>query len=351
MRLAIVALVLVGCGSKDSKVGEPPATSAGGSESGSSVTPAPDASGVAKPFEMLMEPAGTPAPDATRLYCSVWRARPGENGADVQWCGKQVGDSPYSRDGLYLAPDGRSVPILITCESCKTLHLDHATPDQVTFEGGKATVTLDFLEALGDLSTESTESWINSDSRPVEIAWKAETTRSPAEGGLNLPASGVFELLQKVTKGPLLFARDRARYKDANISLVSSEGHHAGANVKLREADLIAFLDHTETKVGTCAYINPTTKETKDVPRYRYQLTMKVYERRTGKQIATKKMGTANPPCEDFISSDTKSLGQWIQDDTIQAWLDKLVASNATQIAEELRAAEAAGTEVGWTTK
>jgi len=297
-----------------------------------------------------MEHAGPRDPDATRMDCALYRALPGRDDIDVQHCGRQVGDSEYSRDGLYLSKDGRTLSIQINCDTCKTLHLDHATPEQVTFEGGKATVTLDYLEALGDLETGQSKDWIDSGRKPLEVAWKAETTSTPAKGALQLQAGNVYDLLAQVAKGPLVFKRDRGKFKNANISLVSSEGHHAGASVKLREVDLVAFLDRGATKVGTCKYINPTTKETKDVPRYRYQLVMKVHDRRTGKQLATKKLGSANPPCEEVISSDVRSLGSLVDDDTIETWLAGYVAKNATELAGELRAAEEAGTDVGWVT-
>lgn len=187
---------------------------------------------------------------------------------------------------------------------------------------GRAIVDLPMKAAIGGMGIE----WPKKDiqrSFPIELAFEAE--EGTHKGYVTCARAAIYGLLHKVKEGPLLWPGEEAgshKGERRSIAVDSMSGwRFAGPNVKLQHVDLIGFLDVEKREVGKCKYINPKTKETKTIPKWKADLVGEVYERRSGKRIGRKSFKSGPVKCEPWIKQSTSSLGSGADWDAADAWV------------------------------
>jgi hypothetical protein len=108
-----------------------------------------------------------------------------------------------------------------------------------------------------------------------------------------------------------------------NIAFVETYSmRFIGKVEKLRDVDYIAKVDSVRTVVGSCTYGGASG--TFDIDRAIYDETVHVYDRRTGKELDTKKFDANWPACPELAKRDDSAVG-WPDEPAIDVWIKQVI--------------------------
>lgn len=146
-----------------------------------------------------------------------------------------------------------------------------------------------------------------------------------------LPATGsalsfVNTQLGAVAKGPVLFGGEAAR-PSANKSLVvySILGSKVlGAATTVADLDLVSATKTTTRSLSCGSYRSRNTGNVVGMDRTLHDEEVSVYERRTGKLVATKRFASTVPSCPDVVRPGA-GINGYPDSRAVEAWLGTFV--------------------------
>lgn len=162
----------------------------------------------------------------------------------------------------------------------------------------------------------------------VRIPIELETDEGTWTGALRIDRAVGLDLLEQAKQGPVSFPDDTPAPAEPKTLLEVSAAPAIpwtilGEAKTLRDVDLVAFTEGERKLVQTCRY-----EQGKDLHFYKYDMTVEVYDRRTGKRVASErfKAGGKVPKCELVISAYEKDKTAYSDGAELEAFLAKFVA-------------------------
>ncbi|MBA3460725.1 MAG: hypothetical protein H0T46_12230 [Deltaproteobacteria bacterium] len=226
--------------------------------------------------------------------------------------------------GLRLAEDG-TVGLAFKAPSARKL-----TIGAQTFEPKDGVVVgrIDLTPAIAALDLQK----LRDRERPFEYPVTLELASGTRKGTVELDRTAVSALLSKVQKGPVLFPGEAKGGGQASLLLLSENltWEYIGEDVPIARLDLVAVMTSKLRKAASCRYVaTDGSEKQKSLDRVMRDPTVTVYERRTGKKVATKSWTAKVPECADWIKSNTPGSYADVDEREIVEWLKTLLPAEA----------------------
>jgi len=217
---------------------------------------------------------------------------------------------------LPLTPEGVLSVKITDCEGC-SLTIAGKT---IEVEDDKS-VKIDLLNALGDADPKSVDS-ISDLVLPVTVAPAKGTAENPDQKIELLGSVVAAVILNRVTKGPLAFKKDKQIDEPRAAIIVRSDPRYGtvtrvGDAKRVRDYDLIGVADSTDKDLGSCGlYKKEGSDEKVEVKMKGTSLDITMYDRRTGKSLGKKSFPPKKPDCHsELVAGTSYVLGRPSNDD------------------------------------
>lgn len=266
-----------------------------------------------------------------------------EGGGLVKYKGKTTFEvtRPFDPVKLRFEPTvtvGKGLLVSCASEWCKKTSMLYASPDgYVPLKGTDdegCTVELAGEEHEIEGKTWKLDAWpLLADSPATVATTKNEYLTLPLDAkcgkdaatkrDLKLNGIEIAVATMRGIAGRPLKAKKEKGTPGKNIAFVETYSmRFIGKVEKLRDVDYIAKVDSVRTVVGSCSYGGASG--TFDIDRAIYDETVHVYDRRTGKELDTKKFNADWPSCPDLAKRDDSAVG-WPDEKAIDVWIQQVI--------------------------
>ncbi|MBC7977930.1 MAG: hypothetical protein H7138_23360 [Myxococcales bacterium] len=164
--------------------------------------------------------------------------------------------------------------------------------------------------------------------RPLELPATLELTTGTLTGTLELDHAPITAMFMKVKDGPVRFPGEADSAGRSTLLLIGERTwQYAGESAPLGRVDLIALDSSTPRRGTDCQYVAiDGSGKKKSLTRMMRDHTLVVYERRTGKQLATRRWIAKTPACEEWIKSDAPGRYAEVDESDVLDWAKTFVA-------------------------